>query len=100
TGRRSRGAPGARGQERLGAHGHCRPDRHTPHAPGKPTQSEANEIYALYQAAALHALPGVETRPEALYLATGDGGGGNRLAPVMLATAKPACATTGSRLAW
>jgi hypothetical protein len=40
---------------------------------GKPTQSEATaDIYALYQAAAAIALPGVETRLETLYLATGE----------------------------
>ena len=40
---------------------------------GKPTQSEASaDIYALYQAAAAHALPGVDTRLETLYLATGE----------------------------
>jgi hypothetical protein len=40
---------------------------------GKPTQNEATaDIYALYQAAAAHALPGVDTRLETLYLATGE----------------------------
>jgi DNA helicase-2/ATP-dependent DNA helicase PcrA len=40
---------------------------------GKPTQSEANaDIYALYQEAAARVLPGVETRLETLYLATGE----------------------------
>jgi superfamily I DNA/RNA helicase/Zn-dependent peptidase ImmA (M78 family) len=40
---------------------------------GKPTQSEATQdIYALYQAAASQALPGLETRLETLYLATGE----------------------------
>jgi superfamily I DNA/RNA helicase/Zn-dependent peptidase ImmA (M78 family) len=40
---------------------------------GKPTQTEASaDIYALYQAAAAQALPGVETRLETLYLATGE----------------------------
>lgn len=40
---------------------------------GKPTQGEANaDMYALYQAAAAHALPGVESRLETLYLATGE----------------------------
>src|SRR5262249_39598679 len=38
---------------------------------GKPTQSEASaDLYALYQAAAAHALPGMDTRLETLYLAT------------------------------
>lgn len=40
---------------------------------GKPTQSEASaDIYALYQEAAARAVPGVETRLETLYLATGE----------------------------
>jgi hypothetical protein len=40
---------------------------------GKPTQEEASaDIYGLYQAAASRALPGLETRPETLYLATGE----------------------------
>lgn len=37
------------------------------------TQNEANaDIYALYQEAAAQAIPGVETRLETLYLATGE----------------------------
>jgi hypothetical protein len=40
---------------------------------GKPTQSEASEdIYAVSQAAGAQALPGVPTRLETLYLATGE----------------------------